>query len=551
MSFLNLLFTNLDHFRRRFIGVFLVGLFDGATLFAIPFVLSEALRQPSSLGVKTAITFLVTLYLLSLFLEWILRSSGEPLGSEYGLHLRKKYFVELQRLPLLTLNRVHSGYILSLVGRISDGAGGFLVECIWGISKSIANFTLFFIVTSRESIPLAFANTALLTFFVFISVQLSKRMVPLSQDLTVMRSKLGERYADLTANLQTIKKLGLKDFAESSLTSVTVETVKLQNKFQLFHANRWSLLHFLYGTTYLGTLSFLLYQGSSSGNLSNASASIVLFIGTFQTLRTLVERMSEDFKWVLELNGDLLTLNQTVVLNKFQAQQQSPKLTWHKIEFKDLKFKYPANDALISVPGLEIVHNKVTAILGASGQGKSTLLKLLVNFYEPLSGQRVLDGKNYSEIPADFFDSQMALVSQDCELFNLSILENILLGQKISEATVNSRLSELDLLDWVEELQDGLHTVVGERGLKLSSGQKQRLQLVRASFLERDIYLIDEPTAHLDREMSERVLQFIAQYFSGKTVVIAIHELHPSLSPDKTYGFKNGVLEERSGITSN
>jgi len=543
MSFLTLLFRNLDSFKRRFIAVFFVGLLDGTTLFSIPFVLSESLRQPSSLSVKSAIGILVSLYLLSLFLEWILRSNGESLGVEYGLYLRIKYFAELERLPLLTLNKVHSGYILSLLGRISEGAGGFLVECVWGISKSIANFTLFFLVTARESVPLAMANTALLSLFVFISVQLSKRMVPLSRELTIARSKLMERYVDLTANVQTIKKLGLREFALNSLQIPSRENIKIQNKFQLFHANRWSLLHFLYGATYLGTLSFLLYQGSSSGNLSNTSASIVLFIGTFQTLRTLVERMSEDFKWVLELNGDLRTLSETVVLNKTQTHEMGEKLTWDKIEFSDVQFKYPANDTLISVPHLEIKREETTVILGASGQGKSTLLKLLVNFYEPLSGTRTLDFMEYKHLPHDFFDTQLALISQDCELFNLSILENILLGKTISVTEVESCLAELDLLDWVGELQEGLQTVVGERGLKLSSGQKQRLQLVRASFLEREIFLIDEPTAHLDRAMSERVLKFITHHFSGKTLVVAIHELPPKFSHDRAYEFKNGILE--------
>jgi subfamily B ATP-binding cassette protein MsbA len=544
MSFLTLLFSNLDHFKRRFASVFLVGLVDGATLFCIPFVLSEALRQPSRLSIGTAISFLITLYLISLALEWILRSNGEALGTEYGLYLRKKYFVELERLPLLTLNKFHSGFILSLISRISDGAGGFLVECLWGISKSLANFTLFFIITARESVPLAIANTILLTLFVFVSVQLSKRMVPLSRELTVSRSKVGERYADLTANIQTVKKLGLREFAENTISLATEDNVKLQNKFQLFHANRWSLLHFMYGATYLGTLSFLLYQGNSQGNISNTSASIVLFIGTFQTLRTLVERMSEDFKWVLELNGDLRTLSQTVNLNNSTTHEPAKKIAWNKIEFEGVKFKYPANDALISVPKLEITREETTAILGASGQGKSTLLKLLVNFYEPSEGTRKLDATEYRDLPTDFFDTQLALVSQDCELFNLSILENIALGKKLGEAEVNSRLSELDLLDWVEELQDGLHTVVGERGLKLSSGQKQRLQLIRASFLEREIFLIDEPTAHLDKAMSERVLEFIEQYFSKKTVILAIHELPSSISPARSYEFKGGVLEQ-------
>ncbi len=539
MHALKLLFSNLDHFRRLFASVFVAGFLDGIAMFFFPLVLAEYAKGDLSTDDLPALFgLLLTLYVLSLVLQWILRRHGEALGPRYGLHLRLKYFRSLERLPMEDFSQFHSGYVLALISRVSDGLGGLLVEMLWGVSKSIANVMLFFIFTARESLPIAWANLGLLIAFVFVSGYLSRRMVPIAQELNIRRATLFGRYADFLANILTVKKLSLRAFAENRLQKDSESMEEQLHKFQRFHAWRWSLLHSLYGAAYLMTICYLVREVALG---RQSPAILVLFVATFATLRTYVERLSEDYKWILEMNADIATLDRIVTISH-HAPVSSGVDSWQEIRFKDVKYQYAANDHLIAIPEFVLRRGECVAISGMSGQGKSTFLNLLAGFLEPDAGERWIDERSYESVGSAFFRERAAFVSQEVDLFNLTLRENLLLGG--SEADLSELLFELGLSEWVEQLESGLETVVGEKGMKLSSGQKQRINLARATKLNRDIYLLDEPTAHLDIDSERRVSEFIRARLADKTVVIVSHRQALMSLCSRRYKFDGGIMRE-------
>ena len=177
MRVLRLLLGSLDQYRKAFVVVFVVGMLDGAVTFFVPVLLAEYTKHDFSPDVlRNFVPWLVVCFFVSHALQWILRRYGESFGPRYAMHLRLRYFKELGALPLASLNRRHSGYLLSLVNAVADGLGNLAIEMFWGVSRSMVNLTLFFYFTARESVTIAVANTFVLIAFVALSGRLSKRM---------------------------------------------------------------------------------------------------------------------------------------------------------------------------------------------------------------------------------------------------------------------------------------------------------------------------------------------------------------------------------------
>ena len=150
----------------------------------------------------------------------------------------------------------------------------------------------------------------------------------------------------------------------------------------------------------------------------------------------------------------------------------------------------------------------------------------------------------YEKISGKFFQKRVTVISQETELFNISLRENITLGQKIEEKIIFEIFDKLDLLTWVQNLEDGLETIVGEKGIKLSAGQKQRINLIRGVLLNREIVLLDEPTSHLDSITEKKVINFLTDYLSGKTAIIVSHREALREICDRCYIIKDHFLTE-------
>ncbi len=161
---------------------------------------------------------------------------------------------------------------------------------------------------------------------------------------------------------------------------------------------------------------------------------------------------------------------------------------------------------------------------------------------QPNAGTRLVDDELYEVITQTFFQQHIALSSQDIDLFNLSVRENLTLGTDISDKELTSYLAELDMSEWLSELQDGLDTVVGEKGIKLSAGQKQRLSILRTILLDRDINILDEPTSHLDAHTGVIVTDFLERHLSNKSGIIITHRPALQRLASDAYVMQNHTL---------
>ncbi|KAK7360894.1 hypothetical protein VNO77_02911 [Canavalia gladiata] len=217
------------------------------------------------------------------------------------------------------------------------------------------------------------------------------------------------------------------------------------------------------------------------------------------------------------------------------------------IQFKDVCFSYPSRPDVVIFNNfcLEIPSGKILALVGGSGSGKSTIISLIERFYEPLSGQILLDGNNIRELDLKWLRQQIGLVNQEPALFATSIRENILYGK--DDATleeINKAVMLSDAHSFINNLPDGLDTQVGERGIQLSGGQKQRIAISRAIVKNPSILLLDEATSALDAESEKSVQQALDRVMVGRTTVIVAHRLSTIRNADMIAVIEGGKIME-------
>ncbi|MCK4258654.1 MAG: ABC transporter ATP-binding protein [Halanaerobiales bacterium] len=220
-----------------------------------------------------------------------------------------------------------------------------------------------------------------------------------------------------------------------------------------------------------------------------------------------------------------------------------PEKTIGEIKIDHVTFSYETEIPVLQDISFSIPANQLTALVGASGGGKTTLLNLLLRFYEPMEGKILLDDYSLSQLNLDYLRGQIGIVPQEPFLFNMSIKENLLLVQP--EATMEEIIRATEkayIHHFITSLPDGYETVVGERGTRLSGGQKQRLAIARAILKGSKILLLDEPTSALDGEAEEYIHKMIQELLSNHTIIVIAHRLSTVINAQQIVVLSDGQI---------
>ena len=217
----------------------------------------------------------------------------------------------------------------------------------------------------------------------------------------------------------------------------------------------------------------------------------------------------------------------------------------NSIEFENVSFGYPGRDTLFNNVNLSFEKGKVTAIVGTSGAGKTTIINLILGLFEPTEGQITVDGIPLHDIKRETWLSRIGFVSQDIFTYHSTVADNITIGRTDrSEQAIINAAKTANAHGFINELPNGYQTVVGERGMKFSGGQQQRLAIARALLDSPELMLFDEATSSLDT-ISERLVQEAIDNISkDRTVIIIAHRLSTISHADKIVVFDNGQVVE-------
>jgi len=216
--------------------------------------------------------------------------------------------------------------------------------------------------------------------------------------------------------------------------------------------------------------------------------------------------------------------------------------TGHSIEFRNVRFAYKDLEVLKDV-SFTAQERQMTALVGASGSGKSTAAKLLVHYYDVSGGEVLIGGQNIRDMSLEALNEQIAYVSQDVFLFNKSIADNIRIGKKgATDEEIIAAAKKAQADEFIRELPDGYATLAGEAGSKLSGGQRQRIAFARAILKDAPIVILDEATAFIDPENEQKMNQAIDEIVRDKTVIVIAHKMKSIMNANRIIVLKDGRI---------
>jgi ATP-binding cassette subfamily B protein len=282
----------------------------------------------------------------------------------------------------------------------------------------------------------------------------------------------------------------------------------------------------------------------------------IMTIGDFVLINALMMQIFMPLNFLgfvyREMKGSMANIDAMFALLKVESSvrdlpnAQTMTVDNGAIEFNDVSFAYHPDRPILKGVSFKVEPKQKVAIVGNSGSGKSTIMKLLFRFYDVSSGSIVIDGQDSSMVSQRSLRQAISVVPQDTVLFNASIFENIQYGNvDASEEQVWAAISMAYLDDFIKQLPEGAETQVGERGLKLSGGEKQRVAIARAILKQPKIMIFDEATSSLDSGAEQRILQAMERVRGDYTSVVIAHRLSTIVDSDLILVLEKGQIAEQ------
>ena len=487
---------------------------------------------------------IIILAVAGYFRSFFVNSVGEKVITD----LRKDIYAHIIRVSVEFFEETKAGDVISrltvdtaLLYNIVSNSIAFFLRNLLLFFGSIA----FLFLTSPSLTVLSIALIPIAIAPIFI---MGKKIKILSNQSQEALSLVGSHIEESVSGIKTIQSYlceekeihnfnkYLGDSLVISLQKIRLRSLMIASviafAFSSIVAVLWFGGHFvLKGQMTSGDLSsFIFYSILSATSLVSLSQ----MMGQLQTAAGASSRLF-----------DLLKIKSSVLESKYQEKLIISKN--YKISFKNVGFAYPSrlDHPALQNFDLEILPKEKIAIVGESGSGKSTTLQLLMRFYDVGYGEILVNNQNIKNISLADLRSLFAYISQDCFIFSGTIYENIGYADKNLTISDSERIvDENEALHFIKKLPQGLHSFVGEKGVKLSGGERQRIAIARAIVKDSPILLLDEATSALDNENELLIVNSLAKLSKNKTVITVAHKLSTIIHSNRIIFIKDGKISE-------
>jgi len=538
------------NYTKKFIGkIFLSILFSllvAASTSSIAYLLDPAIEKIFIEKNKTLMMLIPLAIIIAFstkgFSLYVARTILISVGAEIRKIIQKQLFKSIVSSDLETMDKKHSGKYTAHITTDVSMIETLVTDTILLITKDTLTLLGLLSVMFYQNWKLALFALIMIPLASVVAKSLGKRMGKISTQTMETYGNVNTFLLEIFKNHKIIKIFQRENYedkrAENYFEEFKNRTVKIAKVMIRSAPIMETLTGLMIGGLIYFAGSLVVQEQLSINNFFSFLAAMMLAYQPVRSLATLnigIHQGISAAKRILPIIDAEL---------KDRNIDKNLDITNGSIEFRDVSFKYlnKENNILDSI-NLKIDGGKFTALVGHSGAGKTTIMNLIPKFYEPNKGEIKIDGQSINDCSYKSIRNNISLVSQDTSLFDDTVKNNIKysdLNASEEEIMQASKLSYCD--EFISKMPDGYETIIGENGVRLSGGEKQRLSIARAMLKKSKIILLDEATSSLDSETESKIQKAINTLTEGKTTLVIAHRLSTIINSNKIYVIDNGKV---------
>lgn len=543
---INFLWTYLKEYKFKYIiGIIFVII---ASLLGVlaGYLNGISIEKITTMEYKLAIIVLV-IYFICNIIKSFLRKYSNILFQKISNHAMEKItynvFEKIGLLPARAFEEKSSGELINRVTSDSTNIVSNLNQLIWIGSDIVAVIIIAIYILINSWIIFLEILIYLIVFYLY-----TKKYMPMlknnQKDIKIDIDKTTSKVNEAIRGVREIRALGIREKINKNVKKDITSVFKKRNEAVSFtedyYATVRNMNNVLESGIFISCIILLVYNQISLTFVIAMTWYIYRFMHLFESftsISTSMQILTVSAERIIELLDNTLytdikfgNVNKTVEGN---------------IEFRNISFKYSLDEPeILKNFNLIIEKNKVTALVGRSGGGKSTIFNLLLRYFDANVGDILIDGINLQDFSEKSLQNNIAIIRQEPFLFNLTILENFkILNEKISLKTIREYCKMAEIDDYIMSLPNKYDTLIGEGGINLSGGQKQRLAIARALMKESKILLLDEATSALDNVNQEKIKKVIMNLSKDHTIIVIAHRLSTIIDADQICFIEDGEVK--------
>jgi subfamily B ATP-binding cassette protein MsbA len=524
--------------------------FQSLFVFLPPLILGDIVNQlqrGERINTWLYLGYIVGFALLQGALGYALSVQISLLGQNFLLAIREKMLAHMQSLPLAYFEKNQTGKLVSNVINDAGTINQLITAHTPNMLGDFVQLSLVIIILFKINWVMALISLSIAPIYVLNFRHFFPKLQNTSDDIRAKRDVMYGQMQEKLSGIATVKGFGQERFESRTFMSTTREIMGLNVHQGVLGGGLWTIADALCG---VATGLVLWYGGTRCIRGEMEAGTLVMFLlyavgyvyGPIVRFLVVLDPVARAQAALYRI---FRTLAQENHVDDAPGAVPMPSIQG-VVKFENVWFEYEKGQPVLRGIELETKPGQTIALVGFSGSGKTTMTSLLLRHYDPTSGRITIDGNDLRDVQLRTYREQVGVVAQESILFNTSIRENIRYGRlEATDSEVEAAADAASIHESILALPDGYETKIGEEGIKLSVGEKQRIAIARALLADPKILILDEATSSLDSQTEAMLQSALDNLMRGRTSFVIAHRLSTIVKADQILVLEKGVVTER------